>query len=405
MGLGHNARVFWVVRLLCILFVAVMAGCATAPRADYARPPADPVVESPTPVLSETVVSAEAILAPPPEHAPITPAIPVPAAPPVTNPPPVVTRNMPPVAVPIVEAWVPLAKWCGAKGLSGLTRQTGTPHPTYQIQLPQGLLVLHVGSLHATFNGVQIRLGFAPQMISGQPFVHSLDLAKTVEPLQRLADIPAGFGGAVILLDPGHGGPDAGAASVLRGHSEKDFALDWALRLRSLLVAQGWQVHLTRTNDVEVPVAVRAQMAESLRASLFVSLHLNSAGVNRTESGVETYCLTPARMPSSLTRGYPDDLRASFPNNLFDVQNLQLAVRVHRALTSIPGTTDRGVRRARFLGVLRPQQRPAILVEGGYLSQPAEARLIATTAHRQKLAEAVARGIGTPRQQIAEIPH
>ena len=264
---------------------------------------------------------------------------------------------------------------------------------------------MHVERLHANFNGVQFRLGFAPQMIGGQPFVHSLDLAKTVEPLQHLSDIPAGFGGAVILLDPGHGGPDAGAASVLRGHSEKDFALDWALRLRSLLVAQGWQVHLTRTNDVEVPVALRAQMAESLRASLFVSLHLNSAGANRTESGVETYCLTPARMPSSLTRGYPDDLRASFPNNLFDVQNLQLAVRVHRALTSIPGTTDRGVRRARFLGVLRPQQRPAILVEGGYLSQPAEARLIATTAHRQKLAEAVARGIGTPRQQIAEIPH
>jgi N-acetylmuramoyl-L-alanine amidase len=95
-------------------------------------------------------------------------------------------------------------------------------------------------------------------------------------------------------------------------------------------------------------------------------------------------------MPSSLTRGFADEADTAFPNNGFDEQNLLLALRVHRALLQINGHHDRGVRRARFPGVLRGQQRPAILVEGGYLSNPHEAHLISDPAYRQKLAEAVA---------------
>jgi N-acetylmuramoyl-L-alanine amidase len=98
-------------------------------------------------------------------------------------------------------------------------------------------------------------------------------------------------------------------------------------------------------------------------------------------------------MPSSLTRGFEDDSRLTFPNNYFDAQNLQLACSVHRELLRVNGNHDRGVRRARFPGVLRGQQRPAILIEGGYLSNPREARLIFEASYRQKLAEAVANGI------------
>jgi len=376
-----------------LLLLVVMAGCATAPRQDFGAVP------EPGPSFVETTVTPDTILAPPPESAPVIVPLVSPAT---TNPPPSTLRNAPPESVPVVETWVPLPRWCAARGLTGLTRQTNAPQPTYQVPLPQGLLVLRAGSLVAQFHGVQIRLGFAPQMIGGQCYVHSLDLAKTVEPLIRIADSPVGLAGPIILLDPGHGGPDAGTRSVLGGNSEKDFTLDWALRLRELLIAQGWQVYLTRTNDVEVSVAARTQLADALKAALFVSLHFNSSGNSHSESGLETYCLTPAHMPSSLTRGYPDDLKASFPNNSFDVQNLQLAVRAHRETLEALGAVDRGVRRARFLGVLRPQHRPAILMEGGYLSHPTEARLIASRAHRQKLAEAVARAIGGPRQQVAE---
>jgi N-acetylmuramoyl-L-alanine amidase len=123
---------------------------------------------------------------------------------------------------------------------------------------------------------------------------------------------------------------------------------------------------------------------------LFLSLHFNSAAPNDAEAGLETYCLTPAGLPSTVTRSFGDDPSIAFPNNAFDVENLGLALRVHRALLQVNGGRDRGIRRARFLGVLRGQQRPAILIEGGYLSNPKEARLIAQPEYRQRLAEAVA---------------
>jgi N-acetylmuramoyl-L-alanine amidase len=70
-----------------------------------------------------------------------------------------------------------------------------------------------------------------------------------------------------------------------------------------------------------------------------------------------------------------------------------LAAWVHRALLQINGRRDRGVRRARYLGVLRGQNRPAILIEGGYLSNPVEARRIADPPYRQQMAEAVAKAL------------
>ncbi len=85
-----------------------------------------------------------------------------------------------------------------------------------------------------------------------------------------------------------------------------------------------------------------------------------------------------------------------FPNNAYDSQNLRYAFRLHRAVLEATGATDRGIRRARFMGVLRGQSRPAVLLEAGYLSNPQEARLIATAEYRQRLAEAVARALAAP---------
>jgi len=94
-----------------------------------------------------------------------------------------------------------------------------------------------------------------------------------------------------------------------------------------------------------------------------------------------------------LTRDYEDDTALVFPNNTFDRQNFQYAFRLHSALVETTGGVDRGVRRARFMGVLRTQNRPAVLLEGGYLSNPREAQLIGQPEYRQKLAEAVAKAL------------
>jgi len=68
-------------------------------------------------------------------------------------------------------------------------------------------------------------------------------------------------------------------------------------------------------------------------------------------------------------------------------------MQLHAALLRVDGVKDRGVRRARFLGVLRTQKRAAVLIEGGFLSNPAEAQRIADPVFRQKLAEALARAL------------
>jgi N-acetylmuramoyl-L-alanine amidase len=158
------------------------------------------------------------------------------------------------------------------------------------------------------------------------------------------------------------------------------------------LCEKGWTVYLTRTNDLDVAVTNRVLLADQWQPGLFISLHFNSGlPANVERSGVQTYCLTPAGMPSSFTRGYEDNLQQSFPNNSYDQQNFHLATRLHRSLVRATGSKDQGVQRARFLSVLRGQNRPAALIEGGFLSNHQEARLISTVAYREKLAGAVAK--------------
>jgi N-acetylmuramoyl-L-alanine amidase len=247
--------------------------------------------------------------------------------------------------------------------------------------------------LGAQWEGIEVHLGFPPQLVGGQPYVHRLDIRKTLNPLLLQPRIAALAGQPMVVIDPGHGGEDPGTLNINGGPHEKSFALDWALRLQRRLLAAGWQAALTRTNDAYLSLADRVAIADRLRADVFISLHFNSASPNTNLWGIETYCLTPTGSASHLTRGFFDGPEQAFPNNAFDVENLQLACRVHRAVMEIPGNRDRGVRRARFLGVLRPQQRPAILIEGGYLSNPEEARRIATETYREALAEAVARAL------------
>jgi N-acetylmuramoyl-L-alanine amidase len=123
---------------------------------------------------------------------------------------------------------------------------------------------------------------------------------------------------------------------------------------------------------------------------LFLSLHFNSAFPQTQPSGIETYCLTPAGIPSTLLRGYTDDEQRIFPNNVFDAANLLWAFRMQQSLVKETGAHDDGVKRARFMGVLRYQNRPAVLMEGGFLSNARDAANIDSSAYRDKLASAVA---------------
>ncbi len=355
------------------LLAALLAGCATGPQGNRAQAPD---------WESEDVVTVP--LQPLPSAAPATPA-------PVVAPPAAFVQTNRPV-----ETWIQLNRWCQENGLSAPCPVGTTAAPAYALATTGGVFMVRAGSQLAQWDGLEVRLGFAPQMINGQPWVHALDLKKTLEPLVKGSGLDFVRSNLTIVIDPGHGGEDSGTRNVLGYGYEKDFTLDWARRLAALLATNGCQVLLTRTRDTDLSLANRIAFAEAHKASVFVSLHFNSAAPDEHQAGLETYCLTPTGMPSSVTRGFGDDPAMAFPNNAFDAQNLRVALQVHRALLQVNGRLDRGVRRARYLGVLRGQNRPAILVEGGYLSNPTEARRIASPLYRQRLAEAVATALGRP---------
>lgn len=350
----------------------LLAGCTTAPRNNQPLPT---VWEQTNAVPS----SAGNPCLPSARPAPV----PAPAFTPV---PPKVSRPVP------VLTWTSLNEWTAEHRLPAPKRVGNLPVTSYAITSPQGTMVLEIGSREATWRGLEILLGFPPEIIDNQVFVHALDLKKNLEPL--LLGAPLTFhGNRILVLDPGHGGSNSGTHSVLDGRCEKEFTLDWALRIRSLLATNGWTVFLTRTNDSAVSLSNRVVFAEAHHADVFISLHFNSAAPDKKQNGLEIYCLTPTGMPSTLTRGYSDVWTDRFPDNAYDAENLQLAVRLQAELIRCSGEEDRGVRRARFMGVLLGQKRPAVLIEAGFLSNPAEARRIETPAFRQELAEAVANAL------------
>jgi N-acetylmuramoyl-L-alanine amidase len=291
-----------------------------------------------------------------------------------------------------LNTWISLESWGKYNNLGKPIRISSTPSPTYQVQGTNAAMSIKVGSRVASCNGLECWLGYAPQLINGLPFIHSLDAQKNFQPLLSGPNYRFKTN-HTIAIDPGHGGKDSGARSVFNGEFEKAYTLDWAQRLARLLASNGWNVVLTRTRDVDVSLPDRVAVSDHANADLFLSLHFNSGLPNRELAGIETYCLTPTGMPSSLIRTYEDDPRQSYPNNVFDEQNFQVAVQLHRTLLQSTGATDRGLRRARFMGVLRGQNRPAVLLEAGYLSNAREAKNIASPEYRQKLAEAAAKAL------------
>jgi len=294
-----------------------------------------------------------------------------------------------PAPTPTVTARTSLNRWAAESKISGPQLLSRAPVEAYAVKSENGTLVLDIGSREATWNGAEVNLGFAPQFIDDQVFVHGLDLQKTLVPL--LFGQPLSYGSRVVVIDPGHGGVNLGTHSVVDGRYEKEFTLDWALRLAPLLETNGWKVFLTRTGDVDVALSNRVALVEQHHADLFISLHFNSTSdLDHKPDGLETFCLTPAGMPSTLTRGYPDPWTQVFPNNAFDIQNLLAAYSLHRSLLRATGLEDRGVSRARFMGVLHGPRCPAVLIEAGYMSNPREVRLIENPEFRQKLAQAVA---------------
>ena len=168
-----------------------------------------------------------------------------------------------------------------------------------------------------------------------------------------------------VVIDAGHGGYDRGGIPGQRV-SEKDMTLDVARRLKSVLAASGYRVVMTRDSDVFVPLGTRCAIANSYRNAIFVSVHFNSA-TRRGASGIETY--------------------------FYSRDSLSLASAIHHYVAGGAPSDNRGVRRRGYY-VLRRTNMPAVLVECGFLTNPTEAAYAQNASYRQKLAEAIAAGVG-----------
>ena len=240
-------------------------------------------------------------------------------------------------------------------------------------------------------NGVKYILSFPVIDREGTYWISRMDIGKTIEPAFRpelVADIKP-F--TTVVLDPGHGGHDNGASSPYE--YEKNFSLDVARRVRNELQKAGVNVFMTRNRDAFVELQDRAALANGKQNSIFVSIHFNAADWNHAANGLEIYCITPRGSPSTeydelLVRDMVQET-----GNRNETQSFALASIIYQ---SLHGATlnmfDRGVKRARF-AVLRLTKAPAVLIEGGFLTNPDDARRVATTSWRNDYAKAIARGI------------
>ncbi len=292
------------------------------------------------------------------------------------------------------QSYVSLAEFARANGfaLTSLTRGTEVV-----LANKNGVrLIFDVNSAQAQIAGMDVRLSFPVGADHGQLFVSQLDIDTAIRPL-IYPQKPSSRKITTICLDPGHGGKDPGnrVGGSIWGHSEKTYTLALALELRKQLQRAGYRVILTRSRDVFVPLPDRPAIANSDGADLFISLHFNATPSDKADiSGPETYCITPVGAPSSNAHGENGEFIATGPTpaNRNENKSLLLAYCMERSLVLNLHANDRGVRRARF-AVLRDATMPAILIEGGYMTHPAEGKKIFDANYRSQMAAAIVRGI------------
>lgn len=272
----------------------------------------------------------------------------------------------------------------------GLPAGVEPVNKTIHLENETSSLEFTLGSRDVRINGARNWLSFPVLEKDGQFLISRLDLAETIEPQMRPQMIRNIAKVRTVVLDPGHGGYDKGACS--RFGCEKDYTLDVARQLRPLLQAKGFRVLLTREGDYFVPLEVRARIANAASDAIFVSIHFNAADANPDANGFEIYSLTPRGAPST----HDDFMKANAENvqngTAVDTHSIELSASVYHSLLGHVAEFDRGIKRARF-AVLRLTKVPAVLVEGGFVTERGESKLIANKEWRGKFAQAISIGI------------
>lgn len=219
-----------------------------------------------------------------------------------------------------------------------------------------------------------------------------------------------------IMLDAGHGGKDPGA--IANNFQEKRFTLAMAKRVGALLQKEGFKVLYTRSNNTFISLQGRPDIANTKKADLFISIHVN-ANPNSEVRGLETYYLDSAKSQDAATVAAREN--AVSVKNISDLQfiltdlvlssklaeSLHLAKCIHGSIlkslrAAKLSSVDNGVRSAPFY-VLMGARMPAILVEFGYITNTQDAANLRSDAYLQRQAEGLVQGIKKYKQELARI--
>ena len=199
---------------------------------------------------------------------------------------------------------------------------------------------------------------------------------------QRPGDI------SLVVIDPGHGGIDSGTTSG--GVLEKDLALDVAKRLQRLVRSHGLKTLLTREKDDYKSLANRADFANRQHDCIFVSIHFDEAKLS-TSTGVETYYAAHQSghvVPFSSWLPFLQRAASESP----DILSQSLAGFIQESLVQRTHALNRGTRAEQFY-VIANVRHPAVLLEGGFLSNKDDVAKLSSEEYRERMATAICEGI------------
>lgn len=260
---------------------------------------------------------------------------------------------------------------------------------------------LKIGGHECLMNGVKFVFTNPVVAVGSKVYVSRMDLAKLIDPVLRPNFIKNASDFRTVILDAGHGGKDPGATNSLG--TEAYYNLKVAARAKSLLEAKGFKVVLTRDSDRYLSLQERVNLANAVRENaIFISIHFNSGG--RAARGIETFTLSPPGV-SHYGRGLVAGDNHARAGNEHDSANIALATSIHGSMLRRlrEHTFDRGIKRARF-SVLSGVKHPAILMEGGFMSHPYEARLIHNETYQNAVANSILDAVVKYRLAVAPKP-
>ena len=190
----------------------------------------------------------------------------------------------------------------------------------------------------------------------------------------------------VIFLDPGHGGRDSGA--FYYNIAEKDLNMQIYKKLRKELEGLGYTVLTSRESDVYVDfVTERSKMVNKTNSDMFISIHFNATSSSASNiSGIQTYSYEQ-------NPDYPTKINSQWHNHPDRIsESNRLAAAIHSSLLAETGAKNAGLLHGSF-AVLRETNKPAVLLELGYMSNFDENQRIRNDAYQNKLVKGIVKGI------------